>query len=200
MESIKYLINLIAPLPEEEWDYFSSILTKKTIKKKESFMLVDSEVTNFAFISSGLFKLYYVDKSGKEIIKKFAGPGEMIGAYSDYLKGHKSRIGITAITDSVIYEIPTSECMKLYGRHLVWEKIGRRFAELQLIEKEEREYDLVTNTPEENYQKFIQRHKDWSQLIPDYMIASYLGVTSVYLSKIRKYKATTWSNQESVLS
>jgi len=75
---------------------------------------------------------------------------------------------------------------ELYDRHPVWERIGRIKAERLAIQKEFREKEFLLDTAETRYRRFLKEFPDLTDRIPQYYIASYLGITDVALSRIRK--------------
>jgi len=76
--------------------------------------------------------------------------------------------------------------VKLFKSSAHWEKIGRRITESLYLEKEEREYQFLCLDAVSRYQSFLKEFKNEVNKIPDYMVASYLGITPVYLSKLKR--------------
>jgi CRP-like cAMP-binding protein len=74
----------------------------------------------------------------------------------------------------------------LYDKFPDLERVGRRLAEFYFVDKEQREIEIVLLDAEKRYQIFLQQYPGLSQLIPQYHIASYLGVTPTQLSRIRR--------------
>jgi CRP-like cAMP-binding protein len=75
---------------------------------------------------------------------------------------------------------------EFYDRHACWERLGRKNAEQLVLIKEAREKELLLDSLEVRYQRFLQEFPGLADRIPQYHIASYLGVTDVALSRIRK--------------
>lgn len=73
----------------------------------------------------------------------------------------------------------------LYKRHRCWETLGRKLAEGLYIKKEMKERLLLMNTAEERYLQFLKEFPGLEKRVPQYHIASYLGITPVSLSRIR---------------
>jgi hypothetical protein len=73
-----------------------------------------------------------------------------------------------------------------YERHPCWERLGRKNAEYMFLFKEAREKELLLDSLEVRYQRFVKNFPGLAQKIPQYHIASYLGVTDVALSRVRK--------------
>ena len=82
--------------------------------------------------------------------------------------------------------LPNQLLYKLYERHACWERLGRKNAENLALVKESREKELLLDSLEIRYRRFLKEFPGLADRIPQYHIASYLGVTDVALSRIRK--------------
>ena len=189
MEFVKSILNQIAPIDEDSWNLFKVYLVNKALKKGERFTTIGDEVTHFAFIKRGILKISYLpDANGKEIIKLFSGPGDLIGAYADYLRATPSRVNITAMSDCEICSFAFKDIDKLMNGMPQWELYRRKIGEYHYLLKEDKEYELLVNTAEERYDKFQIKFSSFENLIPDYMVAAYLNVTPSYLSTLKNRK------------
>jgi hypothetical protein len=79
-----------------------------------------------------------------------------------------------------------SEFLKLYDSCPDLERVARKYTELIFVEKEQREVEIVLLDADKRYQIFQKKHSHIEQIIPQYQIASYLGITATQLSRIRK--------------
>jgi CRP-like cAMP-binding protein len=87
-------------------------------------------------------------------------------------------------TDTIV--LPNRLLNELYDRHVCWERFGRKMAEHLVIIKEAREKELLLDSLEVRYQRFLKEFPSLVDRIPQYHIASYLGVTDVALSRLRQ--------------
>ncbi|HMB22564.1 MAG TPA: hypothetical protein VKP08_07045, partial [Anaerolineales bacterium] len=87
-------------------------------------------------------------------------------------------------TETIV--LPNQLLNELYDRHPCWERFGRKMAEHLVIIKEAREKELLLDSLEVRYQRFLKEFPGLVDRVPQYHIASYLGVTDVALSRIRK--------------
>ena len=102
--------------------------------------------------------------------------------------GAPSYLSVEALCDSELFTLPWSELNSLYARHTCFQTIGRRLAEVTLLEREARAHELLTLTASERYARFLQTHQALLPELRDYDIASYLGITPVSLSRLRARK------------
>lgn len=189
MDFVKAILEKISPIDEENWKQFQAFLTNKTLRKGEIFTAIGDEVTHFAFIKNGILKISYLtETNGKEIVKLFSGPGDLIGAYADYLRGTPSRVNITAMSDCEICSFAFRDINKLMSDLPQWEVYRRKIGEYHYLLKEDKEYELLVNTAEERYEKFLIKFATFENHIPDYMVAAYLNVTPSYLSTLKNKK------------
>lgn len=185
-EQLKKLVNFYARVDDQQWNAVKNLIRTQTLKKGEHFLSVGDQSDRFAIVEEGLFRIYYVDNEGKEAIKTFRGAGGVIGAYAEFLKNIPCRLNVEALSDSSISVIMAKDMVDAFKSAGPWERVGRKVAEQLYLEKEEREYQFLCMSAAERYQAFLRDYASYEARIPDYMVASYLGITPVYLSKLKK--------------
>jgi CRP-like cAMP-binding protein len=187
MDFIKHILNNLAPVSDNQWNQLKTILRPKKLEKGEHFVSIGDEPSNFAFIKNGVFKLsYQPGGSDKEFIKLFSGPNELIAPYADFLRNRPSNINIVSITPSEIYICKFEALKTLSENSSEWEIHRRKISDFHYLLKEEKEYELLTNSAEERYVKFKEKFKQYINDIPSYLIAEYLNVTPSYLSTLKR--------------
>lgn len=170
-----------------EWKDFESCLIKANVKNKDQ-ILKQGELCNFiAFIQEGSFRFYF-DKEGEEKITAFFFKGDFVTNYRSFLTGKPSDHFIEAMQDSVIYKINLQELQLLYDKHQNIERLGRLIAENLYLTVANRLDSFMFETPKDRYKALIDRNSRLLQDVPQYMIASYLGVKPETLSRIRARK------------
>src|SRR5262245_27438280 len=171
-------------LPEPEWRAFERLLAPRRFSKGERFVEPGDRRGLVGLVRSGLFRFYYVDADGREATKTFRGPGELAAAYAELLMGVPSRTFVEALEDSELLVAPYAELLRLYARHPGWQELGRRVAERFYVNKERREFELLQLPAAERYRLFDREYPGLAARIPQYHVASYLGITPVALSRI----------------
>jgi len=185
LQQIRNIAETYTHIPDEEWEYFIPHLTIRSFKKKEHLLSADTVADHSFIIVSGLVRIYYITDSGKEFNRGFAVENNFIGSISSMIKKLPSRFYIQALEDTVAGLIWRSKLEELYERHKCWERLGRLIAENSLIQIEARESDIL-DSPEVHYTRFMKKHPDIAARLPQYHIASYLHITDVALSRLRK--------------
>lgn len=187
-EQLKKLVNTFARVEDADWNSVKHLIRSQSLKKGEHFLSLGDKSDRFGIVEEGLFRIYYVDQEGNEAIKTFRGAGGVIGAYAEFLKNIPCRLNVEALTDSVVSIVSAEDMLAAFKMAGPWERIGRKIAEQLYLEKEEREYQFLCLNASERYQAFLRDFADYESRIPDYMVASFLGITPVYLSKLKREK------------
>jgi len=174
-----------ADVPECEVAHLAGLLKQRVLPKGEFLTKVGDRPTEFALVLDGMIRKFYVTQDGRQMTRGFAVRGELAGAYAALLTRSESRLNVQALEDSRLLVLEFAAFEGLYLRHPCWSTVGRRVAELLFVQREQRESDLLTLTPEQRYEKFRTEQPNIFQSVPQYQIASYLGITPVSLSRIR---------------
>lgn len=185
-ETIKTLNDLSADIPVDQWNTFMEKHQVKKFKKKELFMRAGDDPGKYGIVLDGVFRLYYVRDDGKEFTKIFRSKHGLVGAQAEIVLGIKSRIFIEAVVDSTLLIGDVEEFDKMCNHFHTWERVGRKFALGTYVEKEQREYELLQLSAMERYQNFQSQFSEIANQVPNYQIASYLGITPVALSRMLK--------------
>ena len=159
-----------------------SLFKKEHFKKKSLIFRNGDYNTKHYVIASGLLRMYVINSSGKEFNILFAKENQLIGDLGSPLP---TKFYLDAIEDSIVYTIESSNLEKLtnlldsnQGKTVV-SQLTRSYIFLQ-----NRLISILTQTAEENFISFQKRYPDLIQRLPQYHIASYLGVSAEFLSKI----------------
>jgi CRP-like cAMP-binding protein len=142
-------------------------------------------VENFYFILDGLVRFFYSTEDGKEFNKYFAMESGFAGSFHSLVLQVPCGFFIQALEDTHTLVLPNRLLRELYDRHPCWERLGRGNAEHLLLIKEARERELLLDSLETRYRRFLEEYPGLAERIPQYHIASFLGVTDVALSRIR---------------
>jgi CRP-like cAMP-binding protein len=185
MVEIRDVINKVAILSEESREAFCSIFKESKIKKGEDFIRKGEMGEGLCFLRSGLMRSYYISPKGEEYNKHFFMPGTFCAPLTSLITKEQSPVYIGALKDTDILLAKYSDLEKVYKEHLETNILGRKLTEFAWIQKEKRETQLIMLSASERYEIFLQEYPGLDQLIPQYQIASYLGITPVQLSRIR---------------
>ncbi len=181
-------ISKVSVLKPTELEVLIALFHPATFKKHDFFAQAGEYPKKIGFVGSGILRAFYQNAKGEQYNKTFFQKGSFLGAYSALLTGQPNRIDIQCLTDCEMMVADYRAFTQLYDSYPRIERIARKLAESFFIQKEKREIDLVTLEAKERYQIFQKEHPELGQAIPQYHIASYLGITPTQLSRIRAQK------------
>ena len=186
MENIETYLSEILEIPKEEVSHCSNFYEPKKVVKNE-FLLQEGDVCNATyFVEKGLLRMYSIDKNGKEHIIQFAPEKWLISDRSSLYFNEKSKYYIEAVEDSEVLllkndffsNISLSFPNSAGNNDLLLQKHIRNL--------QNRVNSLLAETAEERYMNFIKMYPDILLRVPQGLVASYVGITPVSLSRVRK--------------
>jgi CRP-like cAMP-binding protein len=186
LEAFKNVLDRLVSIPDEEWACFAPHLSERTFEKHHYLVKAGDVANNFYFITSGLVRFFYSTVDGKEFNKHFAMENGFAGSFHSLILRQPCGFFIQTLERTQTIVLPNHVLNEFYGRHACWERIGRMNAEQLVLIKEAREKELLLDSLEVRYRRFLEEFPGLADRIPQYHIASYLGVTDVALSRLRK--------------
>jgi CRP-like cAMP-binding protein len=172
-------------LNEKEKSFFISILEPNSIKRKTIYLQPGEVCKNSTFVIDGALKSFTIDKEGKEHILSFATTGWWIADMYSYISRKPSVLTIEAIADSDVLLLSWENQQLLFEKVPKFERFFRILIENALVANQQRLIDNLSLTAEERYVQFIKKYPLIPSCVPQHNIASYLGITPEFLSKIR---------------
>src|ERR1700749_1043395 len=189
-------INKFVNLDEAEANKVCASVNLVTVKKKQLILKPDEICRNNYFVSKGCMRLYFINSNGQEQIMQFGIENWWITDYWSWGTGQPSNYYLQAIEDSELISINKKTYEDLL---LEVPKVERYFRiilqKVNAATMRRLEY-FRDQSDEERYRHFITLFPGFVQRIPQYMLASYLGFTPQFLSKIRGKKETGFKIQE----
>ncbi len=173
-------------LKEGEIDLLQSILVEKRIKRRQ-FILQEGEVCkHYNFVVEGCFKMYKVDTKGSTHNLQFAVENGWIADIGSFHSEKASELNIEALEQSIILQISKEDLITLYTHFPVFDRIFRVLVENAFINLQKRVLQNISATAEERYLDFLHIYPHLFNRISNVQIASFIGVTPEFLSKVRK--------------
>lgn len=155
--------------------------------KKGSFLLKNGEKVNHQYyVESGCLRTFFIDESGKEHTLQFAIHDWWISDYTAFFAEEKAILNIEILQDSVLYRVSKKDMDELFMKvddlnAFFRKKMERAFASFQ-----KRILANLSQSATERYLDFVENYPNIEQQVKNYHIASYLGITTETLSRIRK--------------
>lgn len=182
---IKHLDNYL-PLDTKEIEELKARAKMRSIKRRQ-FILQEGDVCrHYNFVAQGCFKMYYVDTKGYEHNIQFAAENDWITDIGSFHSEKPSKLYIEAVEPSQVIQIEKPDLLFFYTNHPKFNRTFRVIMEDKFVELQNRLLQNISFTAQEKYLDFLQYYSNLSNRLPNTQIASYLGITPEFLSKIRK--------------
>jgi len=175
-------------LTEAEEELLISYLTVKEVKKKEHLLRAGETCQENYFIIKGLFRLYLITSKGAEQVIQFGIEGWWITEYHSYKSGMPSGFYLQAVENATVIAINRNTQEELFGKLPQLERYFRFVLEKAYAAQLMRIHYIFNLTGEEQYRMMVEKYPAFVQRIPQYMLASFLGITPEFLSMLRAKK------------
>jgi CRP-like cAMP-binding protein len=179
----------LAPLSTRALARLEAITTSRSVAKGARLLAAGEVATTVFFVEHGLLREYYVDDRGREFTRTFSPEGEVTGSLADLLSGAPSMVNIEALEPSVLRCFPFTGLQQLTAKDPQWERLLLRFTERLFVRKMRREFEMLTLGAAERHRRFVDEFRALDARLPRHLVASYLGITPVHLSRLRAARA-----------
>lgn len=174
------------PLSTAERELVEARATLRKIKRRQMILQEGFVCKHYTFVVEGCFRMYGVDNKGTEHNIQFAAENDWIADIGSFHSGKPSQLFIEAIEPSVILQIGKDDLYFLYRSIPKLDRIFKVIIENKYVELQNRVLQNISSTAQERYLNFLEQYPTLSPRLPNVQIASYLGITPEFLSKIRK--------------
>lgn len=187
----KALINHILKFAKpslKELDEFVNDFSIHKIAKKEYLLQNNQQAKFLYFIIKGCFRSFFINKKGVEKNIHFAIENWWTTDYDSFLTTTPTQLNIQALENSTVLKISKEKLHQHLDQSLELNKYFRIIQEKVRVADQRRLYFIFDFSGEEIYDHFRTHNPEFMQRVPQYMLASYLGFTPEFLSKIRGHK------------
>ena len=176
--------NFTPQISVEQENLIMNFFKKETFQKKELVFMNGDVNTKHYFIEKGLMRLYLIDSAGKEFNILFAKEKQLIG---DLTTPEPTDFNLEAIEACAVYSISERGFQELIETlNLQHQSHPKSSIRRSYVNTQRRLVSILSKTAEENYTGFKKNYPDLIHRLPQYHIASYLGISAEFLSKIIK--------------
>ena len=186
MDNILQYLSKILGVPKENVLKCSQFYTFKKVKKG-NFLLREGEICkDIFFVEKGILRMYSVDINGKEHIVQFAPENWLISDRSSVFFEENSHYYIDATEDAEVWVLKDEFFTEMQIKYPETNINNKRLLNKHIKNLQDRINSLLSDSAEERYMKFIKMYPDIMLRVPQWMVASYLGITPESLSRVRK--------------
>ena len=183
-EYFRQALQHISPINDEAWEDFSTLL--KPVKLARNAYLVEAgDRTQDCYALLGGVVRVFFNNGGQEYNKTFFIPGMFPTPLTALLSDAPAALSFQCLTDCSLIQFSYKGFRSLFNKHRCLEQLLLAILEQEWISKERHDIRMVTLDATANYLLFRETYPGLEQLIPQYHIASYLGITPIQLSRIR---------------
>ncbi|HUH25728.1 MAG TPA: Crp/Fnr family transcriptional regulator [Flavobacterium sp.] len=172
-------------LTQTEEQLILARLTHQTYKAKTILVKPGDDAHFTFFVLKGILRSYTVDQNGVEHILNFATPGWWLADMYSYLGEKPAIMNIDVVEDCEVLILNREDCEELYVEVPKLERFFRILTQNSLIAHQQRVLDKLALTAEERYEMFVQKFSEVVHCLPQKHIASYIGVTPEFFSKMK---------------
>ena len=184
-ELLEYFKNSIS-LSKEIENRLKEIIIEKKLIKGELILTDNTLKKEHIFVASGCLRSFYKTENGKEHTIQFAVKNWWISDYMTIYTNEESVVSIESLTHSKVLIINNDKLEEFYKEYPHFEVFQRKNFEKRIAALQKRILSLLALSAAEKYNQFINNYSMFEKVIPNYQIASFLGLTPQSLSRIRK--------------
>ena len=185
MQNIINKIKKSISLSSEAEKYIYSIAKEKSVSKGEILIREGQTVNKTFFVSQGSLRSFCIDKEGKEHTLQFAIKDWWISDFIAIYNHEPASLTVESITDSTVIEFNAQKLDEIFLHFPEFEPFQRKNLEGHVVSLHKRILNQLQLTALERYNLFLGQYPDIERYIPNYHIASYLGITQQSLSRVR---------------
>jgi signal-transduction protein with cAMP-binding, CBS, and nucleotidyltransferase domain len=186
MEQIKQVMKQMISVSDEELDNFLNRSIIKTFKRQEILSRPNTIPNEIFFINKGIIRVSITDNDGTEHSIHFALENQFIADYSNFIQQLPSIYTLQALEEAEVVVLPRNAIEWGYENLGDGQKMGRLIAEYYFIYQDDRIKNLYVRTPKQRYDSISEVFPNIHNRVPQHMIASYLGITPIHLSRLKK--------------
>jgi CRP-like cAMP-binding protein len=175
-------------LTENEALRFYTFLKPKSVKRKQIILKAGDICHDSIFVSQGCLKGYNIDEEGQQHVLQFAPANWWIADMYSLISQRTGHLNIDALEDSELLFLSRKDQERLFFELPQFERFFRLITEKSLVSYRQRVIDTMSLTAQERYQNFCTVYPTLIHNIPQKYIASYIGVTQEFLSKMKNHQ------------
>lgn len=186
MHQLRHTIQHMIDISDAEMEGLLHDCYVKTFRRREALSKPGLVPNEIYFINHGILRVIVTDREGTEHTIHFALENQFIADYSSFIQQQPSLYTLQALEDMEVVVLPRAAIDWGYKNLTQGDKLGRLVAEYYFIYQDNRIKNLYARTPKERYDAIEEVFPNIHNRVPQHMIASYLGITPVHLSRLKK--------------
>lgn len=187
---LAHVLKRISLSPDEQ-QFFCSLLQVRHLLPKQ-YLVQAGEICRYeSYVCSGFLRSFYVDQQANDYTLHFAMEDWWISDSASFIRQIPATRHVVALEHSLVLQLDKPSLELLYKEVPAFERFWRILHENATIAQDQRILNTITMTGAERYEALLQKYPGIEQRMPQKHIASYLGISPVFLSKIRGRKGSS---------
>ncbi len=185
-ETFARAIRAVCPMDDAALALGLGLVRVQPLARRAHLLRAGDRAERVVLVVEGMLREYFAMVDGVERTKAFVREGELSGSLADLLSGAPSRAFIVAEEPCRLLAWPFAQLADLADRDPSWDRFARAATQSLLLVKAEREHELLGLDAAARYAAFARRYPGLEARVAARHVASYLGITPVHLSRLRR--------------
>jgi CRP-like cAMP-binding protein len=182
---LKRYIQANLPVESHQLDNIVKLFKPKSVKRNAILIAAGDVCKELYFVNKGCIRTYYLNEDGKERTRYIAFNGIIGTALSSFISQKSSFEFVDALEDSELLCISNRDFYKLVDEMPEWADFYRKLLELAYVFQNEKIEKLVTLTAKQRYEDILANRPEYTQRLPNHILASYLNMSQETLSRLK---------------
>jgi CRP-like cAMP-binding protein len=167
-----------------KWEIFRHLFKQQEVPAKTTLLDEGKVSRTMFFIEKGCLRTW-INSNGKEITTQFFFEGDSVSSIESFRTNQPSLYSIESLEPCILQTISQKDFQDLIENSSALRKELEEHLFKRLFQSQQLFYSYLKNNPQQRYEELIKHHPHIVRRVPQHYIASYLGITSVSLSRIR---------------
>ena len=185
IEPLLTYFDRLLPLNNEEKELVTQYFHPRLYRKRQFVLQEGNICTQLHFVVRGCLRMYKIDEQGATHILQFAAENYWINDIGSFYSGKPSELNIDALDDTMVLQINRNDLVSIYTQASKFDRIFRVLIENSFVNLQKRLLQNISSTAEERYQGFLDTYPHLVNRLSQTQIASFLGITPEFLSRLR---------------
>jgi len=192
LSALRRAFDALTSIPDAEWAHASQGAVLQELPRGAALLHQGEPVEWLGYLARGLIRIHRL-AAEREVTLGFDCEGRFVGAYDAFVTRTPAQYALQALEPSLVVRFARAQLAELQARHPCWRELFGRIVERQLLHKIDKELRIRTRTPEERYAELLRTGSYLVRRVPQYHLASFLGIAPETLSRIRARMDTSAS-------
>jgi CRP-like cAMP-binding protein len=183
---LRALLDSLEVMPADEWTWLAGRLLPRAYLPGQMLFECGGSDRAVHYLCSGLVRYFYLTEAGKERNQSFAAENNLVACLPSFIGGGPCTFTVEALEPTHTLVIPALAFARGAAERPYWQRLKLRLMEHVALRKSAREAEFLLDSAESRYRRFLTTHAELAVRIAQYHVASYLAITPVALSRIRR--------------